>query len=149
MSIGKLCNREVIVVDCNKDALDAAKLMREHHVGDLVAIEQRGGIAVPVGIITDRDLVLEVLAQSIDPTSVTVGDIMSADIQTAQEDDDLFEALDGMADKGVRRLLIVNEQGGLEGILTMDDVLELVSEQISALVNVIGRQQNRERRIRS
>ena len=56
MPIGEICNRDVVVVQRNESALEAAKLMRHHHVGDVVVVEERGGLRVPVGLVTDRDL---------------------------------------------------------------------------------------------
>ena len=144
MSIGELCNREVIVVGRGTDALCAAKLMRQHHVGDLIVVEESKGRRIPVGIVTDRDLVLEVLAQEVDPAGVTVDDIMSLTVKSVLETDDLLDTLRYMADNGIRRLPVVNKHGELEGILTLDDVLELLSEQISDLTKLIGREQKLE-----
>lgn len=145
MSIGEYCNREVVVADSAMDAQEAAQLMRTYHVGDLVIVEERGDGPVPVGIVTDRDLVLETLAQQIDPTSITVGDIMSPDPQCVRDSEDLLEALRIMADTGVRRLLVLNSDGGLEGILTLDDAIELLAEQVSCMVRIVGREQRIEK----
>src|SRR5690242_8806327 len=67
MPVGEICTREVVIVKRNDSVLEAAKLMRQHHVGDVVVIEERGGVRVPVGIVTDRDLVVEILAPQLDP----------------------------------------------------------------------------------
>jgi CBS domain-containing protein len=76
MPVSEVCNREVIVVQLNDSTLEAAKLMRQHHVGDVVVVEDRGGVRIPVGIVTDRDLVVEIMAPELDQTVITVGDIM-------------------------------------------------------------------------
>ena len=145
MSIGALCNREVVVVHRGTEVLEAARLMRRHHVGTLVVVEAADGGNVPVGIVTDRDLVLEVLALEIEPTSVCVEDLMTHSLETAHENDDLLDILRNMQEKGIRRLPVVNARGCLEGLITLDDALELLSEQISDLVKLIARQQQRER----
>lgn len=148
MILGEACNREVIIVERSTSALEAAKLMRIHHVGDLVVTEPRDGEQVPVGIITDRDLVLEVLAEELDPETVTVGDVMAYQPVTAHERDDLERALEVMRSKAIRRLPVVNERGGLVGLITVDDILELLAEQMTDLARLIGRQAQREQKLR-
>lgn len=64
MSVGEICNREVVVADKEEDAREAARLMRQYHVGDLVVVERRGEESIPLGVVTDRDLVIEVLANA-------------------------------------------------------------------------------------
>lgn len=147
MSVGEICNREVVIVEQGADAREAARLMREFHVGDLVVVEN-GEENVPLGIVTDRDLVIEVLAREVDPSAVTVLDLVSAELVTAREEEELLDSLERMRSKGIRRLPVVNARGGLEGILTMDDVLELLSEELSDVVTLIVRQSLIERRKR-
>jgi CBS domain-containing protein len=148
MSVGEFCNREVIIIEKQESVVEAAKLMRHHHVGDVVVVEEKEGMNVPVGIVTDRDIVIEVIAEDIEPTSVAVGDIMSSELTTAGEDDELLETIKYMRSRGVRRLPVVNLQGGLVGILTVDDVLDLVAEQLSDLVGLATREQYRESKTR-
>ena len=148
MSIGALCNREVIVTGPQTSAQEAAELMRTHHVGDIVVVEERGGERRPVGLITDRDLVVEVLAQRVDPAAVTVKDLMTRDLETVLEGTDFWDALSHMRACGVRRIPVVNGRGGLEGIFTFDDALELIAEGLADLVKVAGRQISREQRVR-
>jgi CBS domain-containing protein len=147
MSIGVLCNREVIVTGPETSAQEAAELMRTHHVGDIVVVEERGGERRPVGLITDRDLVVEVLAQRVDPAAVTVKDLMTRDLETVLEEADFWDALSHMRACGVRRIPVVNGRGGLEGIFTVDDALELIAEGLVDLVKVVGRQISREQRV--
>lgn len=148
MSVGHYCNREVVVVDKHTEIRETAKLMRRQHVGDLLVVEQRGNETVPVGIVTDRDLVIEVLAQDLDPDTVTVGDLMSFELVTAQEDDELWETLNRMRSQGIRRLPVVNPRGGLVGILTADDVLDLLAEGLTGLVKLVRREIDRETQVR-
>ncbi len=145
MSVGEFCNREVVVAEKTASITDVAGLMREHHVGDVIIVEKRDGKRVPLGIITDRDLVVQILAKSTPVDSCVVGDIMSFDLVTANETDGIWETLQRMRARGVRRVPVVNGAGGLVGILTADDLLELLGEELSDLVKVIASQPQRER----
>jgi CBS domain-containing protein len=149
MAIGELCNREVVVTQADTTLSEAVKLMREQHVGDIVVVEQRGPQAVPVGILTDRDIVIAVLAEDVDPNSVYVGDVMSASLLTAHENEELVEVIGRMRAHGVRRVPVVNEDGGLEGILTVDDILEILAEQVNGLAGLVKTEQRRERERRT
>lgn len=145
MTIGKVCNREVVFVHKQASVPEAARLMREHHVGDLVVIKEKTGKRVPVGIVTDRDIVLEVIAEGVDMNDVSVGDIMSNNLVTARESDGLLETIKVMRAKGVRRLPVVNDDNELAGILSVDDLIDLFSEQIVDLTRLIAREQGREK----
>jgi CBS domain-containing protein len=149
MPIGEVCNREVAVIEADTTISEAVKLMRDQHVGDIVVVEQRGPEPVPVGILTDRDIVIEVLAEDVDPQSVSVGDIMSASLLTARESEELIDVIARMRAQGVRRVPVVNERGGLEGILTVDDILELLAEQVNGLAGLVKTEQRRERERRT
>jgi CBS domain-containing protein len=125
--------------------MEVAKLMRQHHVGDIVVIKESDGENVPIGIVTDRDLVVEILAQELSPDTVTVGDIMSFEIMTARDDESIWDTLQKMRIKGVRRMPVVNQRGGLVGIVTLDDLLELLTDELAGLAKTISREQERER----
>jgi predicted transcriptional regulator len=146
MNIGEMCNREVVVIEKDGAIIEAAKLMRQYHVGDLVVVEQRQGVTYPVGIITDRDLVIELVAGEVAFDSVTVADVMSAELLTAGEEDAVTETIKRMRSAGVRRVPVVNRHGGLEGVITMDDMIDLLAELLEDLVGVVGGQSRRERR---
>jgi CBS domain-containing protein len=148
MPIGEICTREVVIVKRNETVLEAAKLMRQHHVGDVVVIEERDGVRVPVGIVTDRDLVVEIMAPELDPAAMTVGDIMEQELVTVKESMGLFEAIQYMRSKTVRRLPIVDENGALIGILALDDLLELLSEELLAIAKLVRYQRRKETRQR-
>ena len=145
MTIGKVCNRDVVFVHKQASIPEAARLMREHHVGDLVVIKEKTGKRVPVGIITDRDIVLEVIAEGVGMDDVCVGDIMSDNLVTARESDGLLETIKLMRAKGIRRLPVVNDDNELVGILSVDDLIDLLSEQIVDLARLIAREQGREK----
>ena len=149
MNIGELCNREVIIADRKESIRQAVELMREHHVGDVVVVDESDGQRKPVGVLTDRDIVIECLARDVDPGSVTIGDAMSFDLATVRESEDLFDAITVMRDRGVRRLPVVSDSGILVGILTVDDVIDLLAEQLSGVGKLVAREREREKRLRS
>ncbi len=148
MRVAEVCNREVVVITRESAALEAAQLMRAHHVGDLVVIEERSGVPVPVGIVTDRDIVVEVIAKEIEPQAVTVGDVMTAELATGAETDDVADVLELMRVKSIRRLPIVDRHGGLVGILTVDDLIDLISGMMSDVATLVLRQSRREMKTR-
>ncbi len=145
MSAGEYCNREVVMVARNESLRTAIELMRDQHVGSLVVTAQHDATVRPVGILTDRDIVIEVLAQDVDMNSVNVGDIMSDQLVKVSEDTSLVDAVSLMKQRGVRRLPVVDADEGLVGILTVDDIIDLLSEQISSLVGLINNEQRHER----
>lgn len=145
MSIGAICNREVVFIERNANVAEAARLMREQHVGALVVIDQRDGRLIPVGMLTDRDLVVEVLGEDVPLEAVKIADVMSAQPLTAREEDGIWDTIQRMRLKGVRRVPVVNADGGLEGIVSADDLLELLADEFMGLVKMIGREQAKER----
>lgn len=148
MTVGEICNREVIVIQRDETILEAAKLMRQFHVGAVIVVDKQNNRQVPVGIVTDRDLVVEILATELDETVITVGDIMAPEIFSVQENTAIHEAIDFMRRKTIRRLPIVDETGELVGILTLDDALQLLSEQLLDLAKLVRYEQKKEARHR-
>lgn len=147
MSIGEFCNREVVYALRDTTVVQAAALMRSHHVGCLVVVDEvDAGKRRPVGILTDRDVVVEVTATGLDPKTITAGDIMSAQLATVHEEDTVEQAMEMMRFKGVRRLPVVDRDGGLAGIITVDDLLELMAENLVELTRIISREQAAEAR---
>lgn len=144
MPIGEICNRDVVTVQRNDTVLQAAKLMRQHHVGDLLAVEERDGRRIPVGIVTDRDLVVEIVAPELDSTVITVGDIMVTKLVTVKESSGVFEAIQCMRKKGIRRLPVVDDNGSLVGIVTLDGLLALMANELSALGPLVKREEKNE-----
>jgi CBS domain-containing protein len=122
--------------------------MREEHVGDLVVVEPRNGASVPVGILTDRDIVLGVVAKAVDPTDVTVGDTMTRELLTVREDASLEFALREMRRYGVRRAPVVRANGDLVGVISIDDVIQHLAVQLSRLADLIRLEQDAELRTR-
>jgi len=134
MHIKDICSRVVVVAEPGTDLREAARLMRDHHVGALVVVDGTDGHRRPIGIVTDRDIVVEVIASTdVNPETLTVGDVMSSDLVVAREDVGVFEAVDLMQDRGARRLPVVDAEGRLVGIITLDDVLRMVAGELTAL----------------
>lgn len=150
MSVGQFCNRDTVIASKQDSIVEAAKLMRQHHVGCVIVVEDDAhSAATPVGIVTDRDLVIEILAKEVDPDTVALGDIMSYELVTAHEDDRLWDTLQRMRVKGVRRVPVVDRNGALKGILASDDLLEVLAGEMGELAKIISREQYRERTIRA
>ena len=145
MGIGDFCNREVIVSYTTTSIAEIAQLMREYHVGCIVIVKRSAENNIPIGIITDRDIVLEVIAPAIDINAVTAGDVMSSDLVTAREIDGVWETLQRMRNHGVRRVPVVNDEAVLVGILTVDDVLESLVGELNEVVHLISREQDKEK----
>ena len=133
----------VAVVEPETAALVVAQLMRTHHIGALVVVEA-GEQNKPVGILTDRDLVLELMAEGLDPAVFTAGDIMSVDLVLARPEMDAMEAVQLMKTHRLRRLVIVDEAGRLVGIVTMEDVLELLTRELANLAAGLAGARDRE-----
>ena len=144
MSIGEICNREVVFVNRDTAVQAAAKLMRHYHVGSLVAVDDVGGKRMPIGILTDRDIVMEVDAMELDPKVITVGDIMSSELITVPESQGVLETMEVMRFKGVRRLPVIGGDGQLVGIVTIDDLLEVLAEELTDLTRIVSKEQTRE-----
>lgn len=149
MPIGEFCNRSVVFATRKTSIAEAAQLMREYHVGDLVVVDVLDGMRVPVGIVTDRDIVVEIIAKSLDYNTFSVGDIMSPQLVSVQNDEGVFETIRLMRDQGIRRIPVVNQDGGLEGIMAADDMLDLLAEEMTELSKVAPREQAREAHTRA
>ena len=147
MTVGEVCTRSVVTATTGESLSDAAKRMRDKHVGTLVVIEA-DGLTRPTGILTDRDIVIGPVAQSLDRIGeLLVGDVMTRDVATARIDDNLHSALLTMRSHGVRRLPVVNDDGLLEGLLAFDDVIDVMSEELSDLAGLVAREQKLEREL--
>jgi CBS domain-containing protein len=144
MKMGQLCNRNVVYIAKGEPVLEAARRMREEHVGALVVVEERAGRRVPVGLITDRDIVVGLLAKNAHIRELEASDILAREVVTAREDEEVEEVLRLMRRDGIRRMPVVDKLGGLVGIFTVDDFLALVAEELAAVVSLIGRERQRE-----
>ncbi|MCL1886669.1 MAG: CBS domain-containing protein [Betaproteobacteria bacterium] len=149
MQIGHICTTNTVTCSPETTVLEAAKMMRKNHVGTLVVVEEINGMRVPQGIVTDRDIVVIVLAEGLDPKSIKVTDIMKAELMTAVVTEDVFETVERMRYKGVRRIPIVDKHGGLAGIVSVDDIWKFLAKEVTELAEVTTRQQTREKVARS
>ena len=148
MDVNLVCNHNVATIGKSLGIAEAARLMREQHVGNLIVVETRGSASVPVGILTDRDIVVGVIAKRVAPDSVTVADAMTRDLLTIREDASLEFALREMRRCGVRRAPVVRANGDLVGVVAMDDVIEYLALQLSRLADLIRLEQDAEQRVR-
>jgi CBS domain-containing protein len=145
MKVLDFCSRTVAVIEPGASLREASLLMRDAHVGALVVTERKGGVTRPVGVITDRDIVVAVVAvPGARPEGIRVGDVMSADPRVVREDADVAEAVKAMSEAGVRRLPVIAAEGALFGILTLDDVLRVLAGELGALAVALGRGRERE-----
>ena len=144
MTIGEICTRKVIIAPRSTSVCEAAKLMREHHTGDIVVTDDHDGMRTPAGILTDRDLVLEIMAQGLDPAGLSIGEVMSGNPVTVSERDGVFETVASMRAAGVRRTPKKETNGTLIGIVSLDDVLELMAEELGNLASVVRQEKVRE-----
>lgn len=144
MPVGEICIREVIICNRNTTINEAAQLMRQYHVGDLVVVDERDGKRIPVGIITDRDIVLSVVAVKLDPAVISAGDIVSERVVTVREDQGLFDTLQLMRAHGFRRMPVIDRHGALAGIISVDDLVQLFAEEMRELANLMSKEQAQE-----
>jgi CBS domain-containing protein len=129
MKVGVICVRETVMVKKSETLREAAKLMKGLHVGALVVVEALEEKNRPLGIITDRDIVLKAVAED-ESCDITVGEIIAAELVTANENDMLFDTLEHMKSKGIRRVPVVDEEGYLAGILSTDDIVEFLTDEM-------------------
>lgn len=148
LTTGEICTRSVTIAFKQTPLNGAARLMRENHVGCLVVVDEVGGKRIVVGVLTDRDIVTAVVAADLDPSTLQVEDVMSTDLVTAREDDSLIDLMHTMRRKGVRRIPVVGEQDELMGVVTLDDVLDILAQELGLLVAAIDSEGQRERQIR-
>ena len=138
MNAGELCNREVVICTPDATVVAAAQLMRERHVGCLIVVERLDGGNEPVGVVTDRDLVVDAVATTPDELGVRrVSNIMTCELVTAREGEDVATVLSRMKSFGVRRIPVVDDTGQLQGMLAYDDLVEWMAEQLADLTRVV------------
>ncbi|HXW64324.1 MAG TPA: CBS domain-containing protein [Burkholderiaceae bacterium] len=136
MRISEICRREVVTCTPKTSASEVARMMRDRHVGDVIVVDTQASRSVPVGIVTDRDLVVHVVAAGVEPDTVTAADLMMGDIVTASESEYVYDAIWHMRSKGVRRLPIVDDRKALVGVLTMDDVTRFLAEELGEVARI-------------
>jgi CBS domain-containing protein len=148
ITAGEICNRSVVFATGEMPVNEAARLMREEHVGSLVVIEETARGRVVAGILTDRDIAIAVVARDLDSATLRVGDYMSRDVVTARPEDSVNAVLSQMRRNGIRRVPVTTTDNILIGIVTLDDLLEIVAEELRGLVQAIESEKKRETHIR-
>ena len=148
LTAGDICKRKVTVGYRQTTLVAAAQLMREDHVGSLVVVDDENGSRQVRGLVTDRDIVMSVIATGLDPDPLRLEDIMSERVVTVNEADSLLDLMRSMREHGVRRMPVVGLQDELMGIVSMDDVLKILAQEMNALVGAMdaGIKQERARR---
>jgi CBS domain-containing protein len=143
VKIGNICQKDPVTVRRSDELIRAAQLMREKHIGYLVVVEAdvADGSQRPIGVLTDRDIVTTVVARETDPRSLRVGDIMTQQPVTASIADSIDKALREMRRVGVRRLPVVGQRGELVGILSLDDVLDVLAGELQNVAGSIRNEQ--------
>ena len=149
MKVGEYCKKAVVAIASGSDAAEAAKLMRKQHVGFLIVYREQDALRKPLGVLTDRDLVLGVMARDVDPHAVTVDDIMSRQPLVATEADELSDMLHAMRFAGIRRVPVVDDRGALTGIMAIDDAIEVVTGLMCDIAGSIKSEQRQEWRTRA
>jgi CBS domain-containing protein len=145
-SVREFCKRRVVVARREEGLVEMAQRMRDEHVGCVVVVDEKNGKRVPVGMLTDRDIVLGALARTnrqID--ALTAADVMTTDVVTARDDEELQDVLRRMRSSGVRRFPVVEADGGLAGFIAFDDLVDWLSEALSDLALLLARERSRER----
>jgi len=146
MLLNNFCILDVACCTPRTTALEAAHLMRKWHTGDLVVVEDDEERREPLGVITDRDIVIEVLAKGLDPATTLIGSVMHTPVVIAHENEDSAQTLERMRTNGVRRMPVVGSRGKLFGIVTADDMLKHLALEVNALTEVVAREQRLEER---
>lgn len=151
MNVGKVCKHQVVTVTPRTELIAAAKLMREKHVGFLVVVEPESTASYgrPVGVLTDRDIVVSVVAKGENPTQLIVGDIMNQGPAMIDEGESLEQALQTMRRMGVRRLPVLGPRGMLTGIISLDDVIDVLAREIGEVSGAVQNEQRIEGVLRS
>lgn len=145
LTAGEICTREVAIAFRHTDLVTAAKLMREYHVGALVVVDETQDLRTVAGLLTDRDIVISVIAPELAPETLSVGEVMSAKPVTVAEDASLLDVMRSMRAHGVRRIPVVTDQQELVGLLALDDILEVLAQELGLLAATIGKGIQRER----
>ncbi|OGA60856.1 MAG: hypothetical protein A3G81_24070 [Betaproteobacteria bacterium RIFCSPLOWO2_12_FULL_65_14] len=145
MTIAALCARDVATLPRGATVQDAARLMRARHVGDVVIVGSADS-GVPLGILTDRDIAIEVIGQGLAPAQTPVESAMSAPLLTLREDDGVLESLSRMAARGVRRAPVLDRAGRLSGLVSVDDLVPLLARELAKVSVLIRRGQRHEAR---
>ncbi|MDN7024634.1 CBS domain-containing protein [Methanoculleus sp. FWC-SCC1] len=137
MTLEECCREEVVVVSSETTATDMARVMESRNVDSVIIVS---GENKPLGIVTDRDLAVRIVARGEDPGTVRARDIMSGDLVTFSEGTGIYQAIEQMTRRGIRRMPITGRDGRLVGIITLDDIIRLIGEEMSKIAGNIEKQ---------
>lgn len=143
MPISNLCYKNLVYVTKEASLHEAVQLMKKHHVGSVVIVEAEGQ-RKPIGILTDRDIALGVVAENL-PLNTIVNNVMSSNIVQVTQDSGITEVIELMEIKGVRRMIVVDESGDACGLVSFDDILQLVASEIKSLSRLVDREVENEK----
>lgn len=149
MTVGNYCERNLALLTRDASLQKAAKMMRSHHLGEVIVVEKLNGKNIPVGLVTDRDLVIEIMALEVDVEQISVGHIMSLELITVREDYSLSDSLEIMQQHGVRRLPVVDSDGVLIGLIDMELILKVLCQDLGKMLELINTERNIEKTLRS
>jgi CBS domain-containing protein len=133
MTVKDMAREEVVTVGPDAAARDVALTMADADVGSVVVVED----GQPAGILTDRDLAMEVVVENADAAALTAAELMTGDVSTVHEDESIYDALATMHEVGVRRLPLVDDEGALTGIVTLDDFVVLLGSELENVSGVV------------
>jgi CBS domain-containing protein len=140
MSVGRMCSRVAVTIQRQATVEDAARLMRSQYIGNVIVVDP-SDTRKPIGIITDRDVAINVVAQGMAPGNTPVGSVMSTPLLTVQEDEELMSVLEKMSARGVRRAPVVDRSGCLAGVISVDDLVPLLARELGKIGVLIRRDQ--------
>jgi CBS domain-containing protein len=144
MNIGRICNREVVVVHADRPLASAAREMCERHVGMVVVVHEHHEGLLPVGVVTDRDILRAQLRQASDLLCLSVAQVMSEPPLALSENEAMTDAIERMRARSVRRAPVIDARGFLIGVVSIDDLLTSIAKQLSGLASLVAAQQRRE-----
>lgn len=148
MQVGTVCRRGAISIANTESIAAAAQLMREQHVGFLIAYRLGDELHRPIGVLTDRDIIIEVIAKKVDPEALTVEDLMTRQPVVAIESDELSDVLQAMRLGGIRRVPVTDTRGALVGVIAIDDAFDLITGFMCDITGSVKNEQRMERRER-
>ena len=149
MKVSQCCKHDVVVASPKDDLAHAAQIMRDKHVGFLIVVEGGGDRRVPIGVVTDRDIVVQVIAREVEPRNLVIGDVMTRAPVYCKETDDMEDVIKRMEGAGIRRMPVVNDRGGLTGVFAIDDAIMMMSKMLVSITGAVRREQRIEREFRA
>jgi len=149
MTVSDYCERNIALLTRDASLQEAAMMMRIHHLGEVIVIDKLNGKNIPVGVVTDRDLVIEIMALEVDVEQISVGNIMSLELITVRQDNNLSDTLDIMQQHGVRRLPVIDNSGSLLGVINIEVILKVLCQDLSKMLTLFNNERDNEKILRS